>query len=253
MQQIPSNLIQDSKEQLGNRAIDIMKLDLKEYSSHTDKSLCPFHSEDTPSFSWDNTRNSFKCFGCDESMDIFRYLQDFEGMTFIESVQKVFSLTGIDYDFDMSDEDIKKQKITIQTRKNNTERLTSEFIEYQNNLINEQPVYKILTDDWGFNNSTIEKYKLGYAEEGYYSNRIVIPYLNRMGEVIYATGRDTTGSSDIKYKRERNNITENGEDIRLYPMTPLFNGQALSNYKDDVLVVEGEKDCITYYRKAIKQ
>ena len=37
--------------------------------------LCPFHDEDTPSFSIDQNTGRYYCFGCEETGDIFTYLQ----------------------------------------------------------------------------------------------------------------------------------------------------------------------------------
>ena len=39
------------------------------------KGLCPFHQEDTPSFTVDPTDNLFYCFGCQEGGDIFNFVQ----------------------------------------------------------------------------------------------------------------------------------------------------------------------------------
>ena len=38
------------------------------------KGLCPFHQEDTPSFSVDINKGLFYCFGCTTGGDVFKFV-----------------------------------------------------------------------------------------------------------------------------------------------------------------------------------
>ena len=49
--------------------------------------LCPFHNEDTPSFSVDPEQNLYYCFGCGAGGDVFKFVQEIEGVGFLESVR----------------------------------------------------------------------------------------------------------------------------------------------------------------------
>src|SRR5438132_3097835 len=51
--------------------------------------LCPFHSENTPSFSVHATRQFFHCFGCGASGDVFSFVQKIENITLPEAVRAV--------------------------------------------------------------------------------------------------------------------------------------------------------------------
>ncbi|MFH1728567.1 MAG: DNA primase [Pseudomonadota bacterium] len=53
--------------------------------------LCPFHEEDTPSFSVNNEKNVYYCFGCAASGNVFTFLQKVEGLTFAEAVEQIAS------------------------------------------------------------------------------------------------------------------------------------------------------------------
>ena len=48
---------------------------------------CPFHEERTPSFSVSPEKKSYYCFGCQRGGDIFRFVQETEGLEFVEAVE----------------------------------------------------------------------------------------------------------------------------------------------------------------------
>lgn len=56
---------------------------------------CPFHSEKSPSFHVDERRNRYKCFGCGESGDHFKFLMETEGLSFPEAVEELANSAGI--------------------------------------------------------------------------------------------------------------------------------------------------------------
>ena len=44
--------------------------------------LCPFHAEKTPSFSVSPSRQSYHCFGCGASGDVYSFVMEYERKTF---------------------------------------------------------------------------------------------------------------------------------------------------------------------------
>ncbi|QYN56645.1 DNA primase [Lactobacillus panisapium] len=58
--------------------------------------LCPFHEEKTPSFTVNEGKQFFKCFGCGKGGNVFTFLMEKENLTFPESVQKVAEIAHID-------------------------------------------------------------------------------------------------------------------------------------------------------------
>ena len=58
--------------------------------------LCPFHQEKTPSFTVNEGKQFFKCFGCGKGGNVFSFLMYKENLTFPESVQKVADFAHID-------------------------------------------------------------------------------------------------------------------------------------------------------------
>lgn len=49
--------------------------------------LCPFHSEKTPSFQVDVSKNLLHCFGCGEGGNIYQFIQKVENLPFPEAVE----------------------------------------------------------------------------------------------------------------------------------------------------------------------
>ena len=57
--------------------------------------LCPFHKEKTPSFNVIEDRQFFHCFGCGKSGDVFKFIEDYRQVPFLESVQIIAERAGI--------------------------------------------------------------------------------------------------------------------------------------------------------------
>ena len=51
--------------------------------------LCPFHNEKTPSFSVSPGKQIFHCFGCGKGGNVFRFIMDIEGVSFLEAVERL--------------------------------------------------------------------------------------------------------------------------------------------------------------------
>ena len=57
--------------------------------------LCPFHGEKTPSFNVVEDKQFYHCFGCGKSGDVFKFIEDYHGISFMEAVQIVGDQAGI--------------------------------------------------------------------------------------------------------------------------------------------------------------
>ena len=60
------------------------------------KGLCPFHGEKTPSFNVSPERQSFICFGCGKKGDVFAFVMEIEGRSFVEAAEGLASRYGIE-------------------------------------------------------------------------------------------------------------------------------------------------------------
>ena len=81
-------------------ATDIVELignyiELKPAGHARYKALCPFHQEKTPSFTVNQDKQSFFCFGCEKGGDVFTFLQELNGNTFREVLQELADKASI--------------------------------------------------------------------------------------------------------------------------------------------------------------
>jgi DNA primase len=88
----------DSVERV-KAAVDIVSV-ISEYVSlrkrgRTHVGLCPFHKEKTPSFHVDQERQTYKCFGCGKGGDVFSFLMEIKGMSFMDVLKDLGRETGI--------------------------------------------------------------------------------------------------------------------------------------------------------------
>lgn len=51
--------------------------------------LCPFHKEKSPSFNVNPGKQIFHCFGCHKGGDVFRFVQDYENISFVEALTRL--------------------------------------------------------------------------------------------------------------------------------------------------------------------
>ncbi|MBT8495449.1 MAG: DNA primase [Deltaproteobacteria bacterium] len=91
---IPEDIIADIRDRADLVAIIGRHVQLKK-SGRSFKGLCPFHGEKTPSFHVHPDRGFYYCFGCQAKGDVFSFLKEYEGKSFIEAAESLASELGI--------------------------------------------------------------------------------------------------------------------------------------------------------------
>jgi DNA primase len=59
------------------------------------KGCCPFHHEKTPSFTVNDDKGFYHCFGCGAHGDAIRWAVDHDGLTFVEAVKSLAEAAGL--------------------------------------------------------------------------------------------------------------------------------------------------------------
>ena len=57
--------------------------------------VCPFHDDHSPSMSVSKEKQIFTCFSCGATGNVFKFLQDYESIGFVEAVKKCADVAGI--------------------------------------------------------------------------------------------------------------------------------------------------------------
>ncbi len=89
-----SEFIDDLREQIRISDVVGQKVKLqqkgKEYYG-----LCPFHNEQTPSFTVSNNKKFYHCFGCGAHGDIVKFIIETQGLDFVEAVKILANTYGV--------------------------------------------------------------------------------------------------------------------------------------------------------------
>ena len=88
------NFTDELKAQLNIVDIIGREVSLKKSGSNY-MGLCPFHSEKTPSFSVNESKQFYHCFGCGKSGDVIGFVQEYYKLPFVEAVEKLAAENGI--------------------------------------------------------------------------------------------------------------------------------------------------------------
>jgi len=94
---IPQKVVDEIRERTDIVQLIGSVLDLKK-AGRNYKALCPFHSEKTPSFMVNPEKQIYHCFGCGKGGNAFHFLMEYEGVGFVEAVERLGKELGIDVD-----------------------------------------------------------------------------------------------------------------------------------------------------------
>ena len=78
--------------------------------------LCPFHDERSPSFSVNATEKLYHCFGCGVGGDVFKFVEEKEGLAFGEAVEALAERYGVEVEREEEDpraEERRKQRARL--------------------------------------------------------------------------------------------------------------------------------------------
>ena len=79
------------------------KTELRRAGANRLEGLCPFHDERTPSFGIDPQQKLYHCFGCGEGGDLFRFVQETEGVDFPTAIELLADRYGVELEREAED------------------------------------------------------------------------------------------------------------------------------------------------------
>lgn len=95
MSRIPDSFIDELRERVDIVEIIDHRVKLKK-SGKNYSACCPFHNEKTPSFTVSPSKQFFHCFGCGASGDALGFLIDYERLEFLEAVEQLAHIAGLE-------------------------------------------------------------------------------------------------------------------------------------------------------------
>lgn len=236
---------------------------------------CPFHKEKTPSFTINDEKGFFHCFGCGAHGDAIGFIKDFEGVSYVEAVERLAGDFGIEVP-KMSREAQEWEK-KLHTIEDVVALAAQWFKEQLQTPAGEQA--RSYLNERGLNKETVEKFCIGYGggsdlkavlmkngiiearlieagllaktEDGTTYNRfrgrLIFPIRNARGKVVAFGGRLLPSAQSKNAAKYINS-----------PETLLFKkGEMLFNYDiaaraaretDSIIVAEGYMDVIALHQ-----
>lgn len=88
MKRITDEIVEKVKAECDIVAVISPRVQLKKRGK-TYIGLCPFHSEKSPSFNVNQAEQFFKCFGCGKGGDAIKFIQEIDGIPFLEAVEQL--------------------------------------------------------------------------------------------------------------------------------------------------------------------
>lgn len=122
--------------------------------------LCPVHSERSPSFHVKPAQQTFRCYGCGISGDIFSLVQEMESLSFPGAVQMLAEEANIDLKMDDDPAYKQRQKLLTITR------LTAEWFRYSYSKIPMDHPAKQNLEDRDLLGFSISDESVGFAPNG---------------------------------------------------------------------------------------
>ena len=121
--------------------------------------LCPFHNDSKPSLSVVDEKNFYHCFACGAHGDIIKFTMETEGLNFIESVDKLANLAGLEVP---KQDPIERAK---EARRRTLREVLEEVTIYFEEFLRKAPTKAGLDylKERGLSDKTIKSFRLGLA------------------------------------------------------------------------------------------
>jgi DNA primase len=244
------------------------------------KGVCPFHSERTPSFHVSRERQIWKCFGCDKGGDIFSFVMEMEGMSFVEALKSLARRAGVELPEYKKTADGNKNEVLLQMNE-----LAAKFYEVTLQESMQAVAARNYVTSRGITKEMQEKFRLGASlgewdalaqflkKKGYsdellvdsglclrrksgsgvidrFKSRLMIPLCDPNGRVLGFTARVLPGAPEdgAKYM----NSPETGIYHKGHMLYGLHLAKSAARKTGDIIIVEGNLDVIASHMAGVE-
>lgn len=157
-----ARIAQEEIDALRNQAdiVNVISHYIKvEHHGKNYKAVCPFHNDHDPSLTITPEKKIYKCFVCGNGGNVFTFVQNYEKISFVESVGRVAELTG----FHLSTTPTASQEIK-DPHKENMYQILNEAIAYTMYQMDtpEAMNAKQYLEDRGLNEDVRKTFQIGY-------------------------------------------------------------------------------------------
>jgi len=179
---IPEDVIRELRERTDIVAVIGQHVSLRK-AGRNHKGLCPFHNEKTPSFNVSGDRGFFYCFGCQKKGDVFTFLMEYEGKSFIEAAESLAAQHGIEIPRTEEPESVKRQR-SDRTRMLEINKLAAGF--YRDLLRSDRGAPgRAYLESRGIGDEVAEAFQLGWAPDEW---RALSDFLQERGASLELAG-----------------------------------------------------------------
>ena len=203
----PDNLVEEVR--LRNDIVDVISSYVrlqKKGSNHF--GLCPFHNEKSASFSVNQARQMYHCFGCGKSGNVITFIMEYENFTFPEALKLLADRAGVTLpEIEYSEEERKKDNLKARILEAYKEAGKYYYYQLRSDAGKRAMDY---FKDRGLSDETINKFGLGYAVTG---RNLMYRYLKSKG---YDDG--VLREMRIFYMNEKEGMTDMFWNRAIFPI-----------------------------------
>jgi DNA primase len=167
---------------------------------------CPFHDERTPSFKVNPRDKLYYCFGCEASGDVFRFVEEKEGLSFPEAVESLAERYGVELERESEDPQAEEKRRRRARLWELLERTTKFYERYLWESPKAERARKYLAER-GLREEVLRRFGVGMAPSPWDQ---VLTGSQRAGfkvDELLAAGLAQRGRQGGHYDRFRNRIT----------------------------------------------
>jgi DNA primase len=135
---------------------------LRNAGGGSQKGLCPFHDEKSPSFHVTPARQFFHCFGCQEGGDVIAFLMKIDGLSFVEAVERLADKYGVQLRREDGDVRDDRPRGPARSRLVEAHRVAQEFYAGQLATPDALAARRFL-DQRGFDQAAADRFGIGFA------------------------------------------------------------------------------------------